>query len=386
MVHDIRIPAILNIGGGALGQTASVARALGIRNPLVVTDPGITQLPFFRGFCDSLSTQSLPFAVFSGTVADPTVAVVQAGLDAWRNGSHDSLIALGGGSSLDTAKAIGVLAGNGGSIQDYKVPHPIPRPLPPLIAIPTTAGTGSEVSRFTVVTDPATNEKMLIAGAALVPAAAIVDFQLTLTMPLRLTADTGTDALTHCIEACVSRKANPFSDAFAFAAMQAIWKWLPVACMQPTNTAAREAMMLAATQAGLAFSNASVALVHGMSRPIGAMFHVAHGLSNAMLLPAVTAFSVRSAPDRYAACARAMGLATRNDPDVRAAQTLVAALYERNRELQIPSPREYGIAERDYMQAIPQMVEQALASGSPHNNPRIPTPDEIAALYREVWK
>jgi alcohol dehydrogenase class IV len=386
MVHDIRIPAILTIGVCALSQTASVVQTLGIRNPLVVTDPGITHLPFFHGFCDSLSAQSLPFAVFSGTVPDPTVPVVEAGLAAWRNGNHDSLIALGGGSSLDTAKAIGVLAGNGGRIQDYRVPNPIPRPLPPLLAIPTTAGTGSEVSRFTVVTDPATNEKILIAGTALVPAAAIVDYQLTLTMPLRLTADTGTDALTHCIEACVSRKANPFSDAFAFAAMQAIWKWLPVACMQPANAAAREAMMLAATQAGLAFSNASVALVHGMSRPIGAAFHVAHGLSNAMLLPAVTAFSVRSAPARYAACARAMGLAQPGEADIRAAQTLVAALYERNRELQVPSPREYGIPEDEYMQAIPQMAQQALASGSPQNNPRVPTAEEIAALYREVWK
>ena len=385
MTLDLRIPAILKVGGGALQQTAAVISGLGCRHPLVVTDAVIAAQPFFQTLLASLQSRAISYAVFSETVADPTVAVVEAGLAAWHNGNHDSLIAVGGGSPMDTAKAIGVLAGNGGNLQDYKVPHPIPCPLPPLIAIPTTAGTGSEVSRFTVITDPATNEKMLIAGAALVPAAAIVDYQLTLTMPLRLTADTGTDALTHCIEACVSRRANPFSDAFAFAAMRAIWKWLPVACMQPANATARENMMLAATQAGLAFSNASVALVHGMSRPIGAMFHVAHGLSNAMLLPAVTAFSVRSAPARYAACARAMQVAQPGDADGSASQTLVAALYERNRELQVPSPREYGIAERDYMQAIPQMAEQALASGSPQNNPRVPTAEEIAALYREVW-
>lgn len=386
MTLDIRIPAILKIGGGALAEAAPIVAGLGCRHPLLVTDPWIAQQPFFRRLCDSLRAQSLEFGIFSGIVPDPTLSVVEAGLAAWRDGAHDSLIAIGGGSSMDGAKAIGILAANGGSLHDYKVPHPIPLPLPPFLAIPTTAGTGSEVSRFTVITDPATNEKMLIAGAALMPRAAIVDYKLTLDMPLRLTADTGTDALTHCLEACVSRKANPLSDAFAFAAMRAIWKWLPVACMQPSDEAAREAMMLAATQAGLAFSNASVALVHGMSRPIGARFHVAHGLSNAMLLPAVTAFSVRSAPARYAACARAMGLAASHDPDIHASQTLVAALYARNRELQVPSPREYGIPQDDYMRAIPQMAEQALASGSPQNNPRVPTADEIAALYREVWR
>lgn len=204
-------------------------------------------------------------------------------------------------------------------------------------------------------------------------------------MPKRLTADTGTDSLTHAIEAYVSRKANSFSDTFALAAMKTIWAELPTAFNEPDNRRAREAMMLAATLAGVAFSNASVALVHGMSRPIGAFFHVPHGLSNAMLLPAVTKFSVEAAAQRYADCARVMNVATSADSAAAAITKLVDGLYRRNQELEVPSPKQYGISEQEYFDAIPTMAAQALASGSPQNNPRIPTAEEIAQLYHEAW-
>jgi alcohol dehydrogenase class IV len=226
---------------------------------------------------------------------------------------------------------------------------------------------------------------MLIAGGTLLPNAAIVDYELTLSMPARLTADTGTDSLTHAIEAYVSRKANGFSDTFALAAMKTIWKELPTAFHEPGDRGAREAMMLASTLAGLAFSNASVALVHGMSRPIGVHFHVPHGLSNAMLLPAVTAFSVRESPKRYADCARTMGIADAKDSDEAATAKLIEGLYRRNEELQVPSPQKYGISEERYFSLIPTMAAQALASGSPQNNPRVPSAEEISDLYRKVW-
>ena len=278
-----------------------------------------------------------------------------------------------------------MIAANGGHPRDYKVPNPIPIALPPHIAIPTTAGTGSEVTRFTVIIDSEKNEKMLIAGSPLLPSAAVVDYELSMSMPQRLTADTGTDSLTHAIEAYVSRKANRFTDTFALAAMKIIWDELVTAFNEPGNRPARENMMMAATMAGIAFSDASVALVHGMSRPIGVFFHVPHGLSNAMLLPAVTAFSADAAADRYADCARAMGVANGTDATGVAIKKLVDALYRRNRELQVPSPKQYGISEQKYFEVIPVMAAQALASGSPQNNPRIPTADEIAQLYREVW-
>ena len=254
------------------------------------------------------------------------------------------------------------------------------------VAIPTTAGTGSEVTRFTVITDAATQEKMLIAGDVLLPTAAVVDFELTLTMPARLTADTGIDSLTHAIEAFVSRRANPFADAFALAAMETIWRELPACFHDPGDRKARERMMLAATQAGIAFSNASVALVHGMSRPLGVHFHVPHGLSNAMLLPAVTAFSASAALARYAVCARTMRMTPEGSSDEQAVEALLDGLHVRNRELNVPSPQQFGIDRERYLEVIPVMTAQALASGSPQNNPRVPSAEEIGELYRRVWQ
>ncbi len=278
-----------------------------------------------------------------------------------------------------------VLAANGGQMRDYKVPDEIPKAGPPIVAIPTTAGTGSEVTRFTVITDTETDEKMLIAGLACCPLAAIVDYELTLTMPLRLTADTGIDSLTHAIEAYVSRRASPYTDGLAKNAMGLIARHIRTACAEPDNRAAREAMMLGATTAGMAFSNASVALVHGMSRPIGAFFHVPHGLSNAMLLPEITAFSVPAALDRYADCARAMGIADEGEGSQGAVARLLDELRRLNRDLKVPTPREWGIDAGRYEELLPVMASQALASGSPANNPRVPTSDEIIALYRRVY-
>lgn len=385
MPAEILIPAILKIGGGAFSEAGSVVTRLGCSNPLIVTDPFMVGNGLAGRLRDQFTQAGLRCRIFSDTVPDPTTDVVTAGVREFAEGNCDSLVSLGGGSPIDTAKAIAMLAGNGGHAREYKFPNPIPKAGPPHIAIPTTAGTGSEVTRVTVIIDSERDEKMMIAGAALVPAAAIVDFELTMSMPARLTADTGTDSLTHAIEAYVSRKANPFSDTCALRAMKIIWAELPKAFHHPDNRSARDAMMFAATLGGMAFSNASVALVHGMSRPIGAFFHVPHGLSNAMLLPAVTAFSIEAAEGRYADCARVMGIASAADHDKTAAARLVEALFLRNQELQVPSPKVYGIAERKFFEVIPTMATQALASGSPQNNPRVPAQSEIEQLYRQVW-
>jgi alcohol dehydrogenase class IV len=386
MAAEIRIPNILKIGGGSFAEVCPLLVQLGCKKPLIVTDPFLMKTQLAEKLQTQLEQAGVDAAIFHETVSDPTSDVVEAGVRVFRDGGSDSLVSLGGGSPIDTAKAIGMLAANGGKVRDYKVPHAIPVAGPPHIAVPTTAGTGSEVTRFTVVTDIETGEKMLIAGGVLVPTAALVDFELTLSMPARLTADTGTDSLTHAIEAFVSRKANGFTDALALAAMRVIWKVLPRCVGEPGNRQAREAMMLAATQAGMAFSNASVALVHGMSRPLGAHFHIPHGLSNAMLLPAVTEFSVEAAIDRYGHCARIMGIADADDTDEKAADLLIGALYHRNAELEVPTPKEFGIQEKEYFARIPLMAKQALASGSPQNNPRVPTAEEIATIYRACWQ
>lgn len=385
MAATILVPPIMEIGGGAVQRLGAVLARLGVQRPLLVTDPFMRDSGLADRLLSLLRQSGMDAGLFADTVPDPTTDVISAGATLLRDGGYDGMVALGGGSPIDTAKAMAVLAANGGRMRDYKVPNPIPRGGMPVLAIPTTAGTGSEVTRFTVITDTETDEKMLIAGPGLVPAAAIIDYELTLSCPPRLTADTGIDALTHAIEAYVSVKANPFTDAMAIAAMGQIAPWIRTACADPADRVARENMMLGATLAGMAFSNASVALVHGMSRPIGAFFHVPHGLSNAMLLPAVTAWSLPGAITRYADCARAIGAAEPAQEDEAAARELVGALRRLNLDLKVPTPKEYGIDPARWDRLLTLMAEQALASGSPNNNPRVPTVAEMVALYRESW-
>src|SRR5882672_66101 len=386
MIPVITTPRLMAVGGGALAELPGMLRRLGLAHPLIVTDPFLERSGHLDRATAYLDRASISWTVFSDTVADPTTAVVETGTRLLAEGHFDSLVAFGGGSSIDTAKAMSVLAANGGQMRDYKVPAEIPQAGPPIVAIPTTAGTGSEVTRFTVITDTESDEKMLIAGLACCPLAAIVDYELTLSMPLRLTADTGLDSLTHAIEAYVSRRANPFTDGLAKNAMGLIARHIRTACAEPDNRAAREAMMLGATTAGMAFSNASVCLVHGMSRPIGAFFHVPHGLSNAMLLPEITAFSAPAALDRYADCARAMGVAEEGEGSQSAVARLVDELRKLNADLQVPSPRAYGIDRMRYEELLPIMANQAIGSGSPANNPRVPTSEEIIELYRRVYE
>jgi alcohol dehydrogenase class IV len=385
MVAIVTTPRLMAVGGGALAELPTILRRLGLANPLIVTDPFLARSGHLTQATAQLEREDIPWTVFSDTVADPTTAVVETGAHRLAEGGFDSLVAIGGGSSIDTAKAMSVLAANGGQMRNYKVPAEIPRAGPPLVAIPTTAGTGSEVTRFTVITDTESDEKMLIAGLACCPLAAIVDYELTLSMPLRLTADTGLDSLTHAIEAYVSRRTNPFTDGLAKSAMGLIARNIRTACADPDNRAAREAMMLGATTAGMAFSNSSVCLVHGMSRPIGAFFHVPHGLSNAMLLPEITAFSAPAAIERYADCARAMGVAEEDEGSQAAVARLLNELRRLNEDLKVPTPRAWGIDADRYEHLLPVMARQALGSGSPANNPRIPTSEEIIELYHRVY-
>jgi alcohol dehydrogenase class IV len=378
-------PRLLLVAAGAVRQIADVLAKFGLSRPLVVTDPFMVSSNHVRHCLDPLAASGLAVSVFSDTVPDPTDTVIEAGVVELNKGDFDCLIGFGGGSPIDTAKAMSILAAGGGKMRDYKAPFAADKGALPVIAIPTTAGTGSECTRFTVITDTERNEKMLIAGLGALPLAALVDYELTYSVPPRTTADTGVDSLTHALEAYVSKRANPVSDALALSAMSLIGPNILAAYAEPRNAAAREGMMLGATEAGLAFSNSSVALVHGMSRPIGAHFHVPHGLSNAMLLPAITRFSVPGAEARYAEAARRIGFSDATDGDATAAAKLVTGLEKLNRNLSVPSPADYGIDEAAWTGKMALMADQALASGSPANNPRVPTVDEIVGLYREVW-
>lgn len=385
MTQRIVLPRILETGAGAIKRLPELLNTLGCRNPLVVTDQVMISLGYVDRLTDILETAGLTWGLFADTEPEPTEQSLLPAVEQLRHGGFDAVVALGGGSAIDSAKAIAVLGPHGGRMADYKAPRDVTEPGLPVVAIPTTAGTGSEATRFTIITDGESDEKMLCMGLAFMPWAAIVDYELTLSAPARVTADTGIDALTHGIEAYVSRKAGPFSDQQALAAIALIAPNLRRVYHNPQDQQAREAMMLGSTLAGIAFSNASVALVHGMSRPIGAHFHVPHGLSNAMLLPAVTRFSLPGAPERYAQCARTMGVAGARDSDVAANDKLLAELRALNRELEVPSMAGFGIEESRFMELRELMAEQALASGSPGNNPRVPSQAEIVELYEQVW-
>lgn len=385
MTAPIALPRIMRIGGGAVREIGDVVASLGLSRPLVVTDAFQVGTGAAQQMLDNLEAAGTTPRLFADAVPDPTTDSLDAGLVALTEHDADSVIGFGGGSPMDTAKALGILGRQGGQMRDYKAPRNNTGPALPVVAVPTTAGSGSEATQFTVITDSLSNEKMLCPGLAFLPVAAVIDYELTLSMPPRLTADTGVDALTHAVEAYVSRKANPFSDSLALVAIGTIGRSLRRAYTDGGDTGAREQMMLAATQAGIAFSNSSVALVHGMSRPIGAHFHVAHGLSNAMLFPTVTAFSAGAAESRYADCARALGVATAEDGDTNAAGNLVAALRELCRDVQVPTPKAYGIDKARWDEMIPLMAQQALASGSPNNNPAVPTEAEIRDLYAQIY-
>ncbi|WP_344301327.1 iron-containing alcohol dehydrogenase [Sinomonas flava] len=385
MTFQISLPRLMNVGAGAVRELGTTVRDLGAQRPLVVTDAFMKESGTVDAALASLRDAGLETGLFAECIPDPTTDSLQAGLAAVEEHRADLLVGFGGGSSIDTAKALGFLSQNPGPMRDYKAPRVNTGPALPVVAVPTTAGTGSEATQFTIISDSETDEKMLCTGPSFLPIAAVVDYELTLSMPARLSADTGVDALTHAIEAYVSRRANPFSDGFALAAMATIGKNLRAVYADGSDRSAREAMMLAATQAGIAFSNSSVALVHGMSRPIGGHFHVAHGLANAMLFPAVTEFSVPGAQARYADCARALGVADVEDDDAAAAQSLVDELKALARDLAVPTPESRGISRADWERAVPVMAEQALASGSPGNNPVVPTSAEIEELYLKIY-
>ncbi|MFL3646629.1 MAG: iron-containing alcohol dehydrogenase [Cellvibrionales bacterium] len=385
MSNQIILPRILEIGAGASRKIGSMVKDMNCQRPLIVTDKIMLQLGYVERVQDDLRAMNIDSDVFDDTVPEPTTRSIEAGVELVKNGQYDVIIGLGGGSPIDSAKAISILGKYGGQMRDYKFPRLVTEPGLPIIAIPTTAGTGSEATRVTVITDDTNDEKMLCVGIGFMPTVALVDYELTLSVPARTTADTGIDALTHALEAYVSKKANVFSDIQAVAAMKLLAPNLRRVFNNSQDREAREAMMLGSTLAGVAFSNASVALVHGMSRPIGAFYHVPHGLSNAMLLPAVTEYSIPAAEHRYADAARAMGIAQVSDSDASANQRLMAELYAINRELEVPTPAEFGISRSQFFDNLSIKADQALASGSPANNPRVPSADDIIEIYKQLW-
>lgn len=386
MITEFNIPGTLIIGAGASKELVPRLARLRARRALLVTDAFMEASGLAGRFVRELGEAGIAVALFAGVQPDPTDNNVRDGLIAFVGGNCDVVVALGGGSAIDAAKAIAVMATNGEPLSQYQGYHKVPRAGAPLVVIPTTAGTGSEVTKVAVITDTARNVKMMMLDRHLLPLVALIDYELTLTMPPSLTAHVGVDTLTHGIEAYVSRKATTLTDSLALTCVRLAAEHLETAWREPSNQSAREGMMLAATLGGMAFSNSSVALVHGMSRPIGAVFHVPHGLSNAVLLPTVTRFSLAGAPERYATIAKTMRLCPPEATGDAAAGSLIEGLANLNVRLRIPRLRECPGVERPRFEAmVGKMAEDALASGSPQNNPVVPTAEEIVRLYEESW-
>lgn len=386
MSSQFNVPATIVTGAGASRELAPQIARLGRRRALLVTDAFMVSSGVAARFAADLEQAGIGVAVFSGVQPDPTDANVLAGGRIFTEERCDVIVALGGGSPIDAAKAMAILATNSAPLSQYQGYHKVQQAGVPLVVIPTTAGTGSEVTKVAVITDTARDVKMMMLDRHLLPTVALVDFELSLSMPRALTAHVGVDTLTHGIEAYVSRKATPLTDPLALACIRLVAEHLEVAWREPGNRTAREGMMLAATLGGMAFANSSVALVHGMSRPLGAIFHVPHGLSNAVLLPAVTRFSLRGAPERYATVARTMRLCDPEAPTGEAGAALLDGLAALNARLEVPRLRNCrGVEEAKFNVMVGKMADDALASGSPQNNPVIPTAAEIQQLYREAW-
>lgn len=378
--YEFHVPPIIRSGPGAYRQVVGDILDMQVSRVLVISDRNIVGAAPVQEVLDDLARAGVALKIFTDVPGEPTTAEVDAGLASLQEFDARLVLAIGGGSVLDTGKAVSAMATNAGHIADYLGRDKLTTPPLPLVAVATTAGTGSEVTRYTVITDHGTDVKMLITDWTLLPRVAVADPLLTLGMPAWVTASTGIDALTHAIEAYVSRRATPTSDLFALGAVSDIARNLLLAWRDDVPEA-RAAMMRGAMHAGIAFSNASVALVHGMSRPIGAMFHVPHGLANAMLLPEVTRYSLPGAPERYRDVAVAMGVARPTDDPLAAGEAAVEAISTLARAIEIPTLRQAGVDEARLRALAPKMAADALASGSPANNPRVPTESEIIDLY-----
>lgn len=381
----VNSPATIVYGKDAFEEVGVYAKKLGSK-ALIVSDPIMDGLGFVNQCKALLTANGLEAVSYLGVTTEPVDTYVAQGLSILQTEQCDLIISVGGGSCIDTAKAIAVVATNGGYIGDYMKLAKIAEQSPiPHIAVPTTAGTGSEATDATVITNTTNDVKMMIKQPAFMPPIAIVDPMLTVTSPPAITAATGIDALSHAIESYLSRLAHPYSNVLALSAMDLIIHNILKVYEQGDDIDAREAMSLGSMQAGLSFSNASVALVHGMSRPIGALFHVPHGISNAMLLPAVLEFTKDACVERLADIGKFFNAKGQYSTQEELATLAIDSIKELCKKMNIGNLQQWGIEEDAFYAAIPKMAIDAMASGSPANNPKVPTQDELMELYKVAY-
>jgi alcohol dehydrogenase class IV len=370
------------MGENALKNSGDQISKMG-NKALIITGKNITKSGILKKLTDLLDDNSILYSIFNEITGEPTDEMIMQSVCAYEKEKCDFIIGLGGGSPLDSAKACAAMSVLDGEISDY-LGKEISGDLPPLILIPTTSGTGSEVTKFTIITDTKKDVKMLLKGESLLPSLAIIDPSLSISSPKKVTSATGIDALTHAVEAYTSVKATPLTNTLALSAIKRIFKYLPIAYADGNNQQARNEMAMASYEAGLCINNSSVTVVHGMSRPIGALFHVPHGFSNAMLIVDCLEYVIDGCYSCFATIAREIGAADNNCKDDEASKAFIVKLKELIKTVEIPSIVEYGIDKDVFIAASDKMATDAIASGSPSNTQKKLDKNDIIEIYKNV--
>ena len=370
-------------GAGARKELPAVLERMGLHKALVCSDKGLIKVGTTKMVTDVLDEASFPYEIYSEIKPNPTVTNVQQGVEAFKASGADCLIAIGGGSSMDTSKGIGIVANNPefADVVSLEGCAPTKHKSVPIIAMPTTAGTGAEVTINYVIIDEERKAKMVCVDPNDIPAVAIVDPELMYSLPKSLTAATGMDALTHAIEGYITKGAWVMSDMYELQAIKMIAENLPLAVEEPTNPVGREGMALAQYIAAQAFSNVGLGLVHGMAHPMGSLHDIPHGVANALLLPTIMEFNMPTRIEKYGVIARHMGVDTTGMTPEQSAQAAVDAVRALSVRVGIPQRlSDLGITEQD----IPALAKQAIADVCTPGNPRDVTIEDITELYKKV--
>lgn len=373
---SFELPTKIEYGVGAARGLVDAVKKLNAGKLLLITDKGIVSSGLLEKITGSLKAHKMNWKVFDNVEPNPKDYNVQQGAEIARRFGPDCLVALGGGSPIDCAKAIAVLAFQGGAVRDYEGRDKIGADVLPLVAVPTTAGTGSEVTFSSVITDSSEKFKFSIKDPKIAPKVALVDPEMTLTMPPELTASTGMDALTHAIEAFTAKVSEPIADSAALYAIELIARYLRIAVSESHNLEARAGMLLGSVLAGIAFSHADVAAVHCVAEALGGKYDAAHGVCNAIVLPAVMAYNMEYCKQRYARIAAAMGLAVENVDQ--GAERAVEAVKKLASDIHLPGFNSLGVKEKD----LEELAVNAFKNGSNIDNPRPMKKEDYLNLFQ----
>jgi len=381
MVYNYFNPPVALMGAGCVNEIGNWATMLGAKKALIVSGKGRHGQALNKDIANLLKESGVDSAIFAGAEPNPTDVSVHEGVKAFKDNKCDMIVAVGGGSPMDCAKGIGIVAANGGTIYDYEGAGKVTKALPPFITVNTTAGTGSEMTCFAVITDTRRHVKMALVDWKVTANVAINDPELMKSMPPALTAATGMDALTHAVEAYVSTIATPTTDASALMAIELIAKYLRPAVANGEDMVARDMMAHAEYLAGIAFNNASLGYVHAMAHQLGGFYNLPHGICNAILLPRVEKFNLIAAPERFARIAATLGENIDGLSTIEAADKAIEAIKRLSVDVGIPATiKELGAKEED----IPTLVENAMKDICGLTNPRTATKDDITAIYKSA--